>query len=120
MLEEQWATCPAMQRWRRGLAEATGLTETELASRQHGLFQFCAMHGLDPETMAEECRSGPARVERRQFYLALAQQSPANLIVQSFLIHNGINVFGDIVCMPDTIEKVVREQGEQWKLTANR
>ena len=43
-----------------------------------------------------------------------ADQTSAKLIVQSFLVHNGVNVFGDLVCMPSTREQIVAEQGNQW------
>jgi hypothetical protein len=32
--------------------------------------------------------------------LKAARGKEVNLVVQSFLIHNGINVFGELVCMP--------------------
>jgi hypothetical protein len=35
-------------------------------------------------------------------------------VVQSFMVHNGINVFGDLVCLPNTPESLKREQGNQW------
>ena len=50
-------------------------------------------------------------MERRKFYLGIARDAEEKLAVQSFLIHNGVNVFGEIVCMPDTAESVAREQG---------
>ena len=34
-------------------------------------------------------------------------------MVQNFLVHNGINVFGELACLPGGRERVVREQGEQ-------
>ena len=39
--------------------------------------------------------------------------SGANLVVQGFLVHNGINVFGELACRPGGRARVVREQGEQ-------
>jgi hypothetical protein len=64
--------------------------------------------------MIQECRCHPDRSERRTFYLSAARNSAANLVVQSFLVHNGINIFGDLVCMPDTVESIMKEQGNQW------
>ncbi len=57
-------------------------------------------------------RSGPAC--SGALYLSAARNSNSNLVVQSFLVHNGINVFGELICMPDTVEGVMKEQGSQW------
>ena len=110
----RWHSYTSVQRWSAGLLHVTGLTQAEVANRLDTLFQFCLSQRIDPEIMAEECRKGEDRVARRAFYLHLAGQTPANLIVQSFLVHNGVNVFGDIVCMPSTREQIVAEQGSQW------
>jgi hypothetical protein len=109
-----WRSYVSIQRWCDGLLHVTGLTPAELEDRLDALFRFCALHDCDPETMAEECRQGSDRLARRAFYLQMARDTPANLIVQSFLVHNGVNVFGDIVCMPRTREQIIAEQGEQW------
>lgn len=110
----QWHSYPSVQRWCAGLLHVTGLTQAEVANRLNTLFQFCLLQGIDPEIVAEECRKGEDRVARRAFYLHIAGQTPASLIVQSFLVHNGVNVFGDLVCMPSTREQIVAEQGNRW------
>lgn len=110
----KWQTYPSIQRWSGGLLHVTGLTPAEVANRQNVLFQFCWQQGIDPESMAEECRNSEDRLARRAFYLHLADRTPAKLIVQSFLVHNGVNIFGDLVCMPSTREQIVAEQGRQW------
>lgn len=110
----QWRSYVSIQRWSDGLLRVTGLTPAEVAHRLDRLSQFCLLHGFDPEQVAAECRHSPDRLARRAFYLQIAQQSPSNLIFQSFLVHNGINVFGDLICMPSTQEQVVAEQGKQW------
>ena len=109
-----WHAYPSVQRWSSGLLQVTGLTHAEVARRVETLFQFCVQQEIDPEIMAEECRSSKDRVARRAFYLEKAGRSAAKLIVQSFLVHNGVNVFGDIVCMPSTREQVASEQGSRW------
>ncbi len=111
---EQWHSYPSVQRWSNGLLSMTGLTLAEVANRLDTLFQFCLQQGIDPETMAEDCRKGDDRVARRVYYLDIAGKTPTSLIVQSFLVHNGVNVFGDIVCMPGTRKQIVAEQGERW------
>jgi hypothetical protein len=103
-----------VERWRYGLSHITGCSAHEIAQRVDVLLQFCAERGFSPERMIEECRCRPDRSERRTFYLSAARNSKANLVVQSFLVHNGINVFGDLVCMPDTVEGIMKEQGNQW------
>ena len=110
----RWHSYPSIQRWSAGLLHVTGLTPAEVANRLDTLFQFCLQQGLDPETMAEECRKSEDRLARRAFYLHVAGETSANLIVQSFLVHNGVNVFGDLICMPSTREQIVAEQGSQW------
>ena len=110
----QWHLYSSVQRWSDGLLHVTGLTLAEIENRLDTLFQFCLQQEIDPEIMAEECRKGEDRVARRTFYLDRASKTPASLIVQSFLVHNGVNVFGDIVCMPSTREQIVTEQGKQW------
>lgn len=110
----RWHSYISIQRWSTGLLHMTGLTPAEVANRLDTLFQFCLQQGIDPEIMAEECRKGEDRVARRAFYLHMASKTPANLIVQSFLVHNGVNVFGDLICMPSTHELLAAEQGNQW------
>jgi len=110
----QWSSYASIQRWCHGLLHLTGLTPEEVTDRLDKLFQFCMLQGFDPETVAAECRQSPDKLARRVFYLQIARDTPANLIVQSFLVHNGVNVFGDLICMPRTLEQVVAEQGKQW------
>ncbi len=110
----RWHSYTSIQRWSAGLLHVTGLTPAEVANRLDTLFQFCLLQGVDPETMAEECRKSEDRVARRASYLHMARETPANLIVQSFLVHNGVNVFGDLICMPSTREQIAAEQGNQW------
>jgi hypothetical protein len=109
-----WRLYPSIERWRHGLLHVTGLTQAEVADRLDILFQFCVHQGFDPEAVAAECRHSPDRLTRRAFYLQIARDTPANLIFQSFLVHNGVNVFGDLICMPSTREQIVSEQGKQW------
>ncbi|MDQ6660306.1 MAG: hypothetical protein M3Z24_05000 [Chloroflexota bacterium] len=111
---KQWRSYSSIQRWSSGLLHVLGLTPDEVENRLDTLFQFCLSQGFDPEGMAEECCKGEDRLARRAFYLQIARETPANLIVQSFLVHNGVNVFGDLTCMPGTREQIVREQGIQW------
>jgi hypothetical protein len=110
----QWRTYTSVQRWSDGLLQVTGLTLAEVENRLDILFQFCMLRGFDPEEVAMECRHSPDRLARRTYYLQIAQESSSNLIFQSYLVHNGVNIFGDLICMPSTQEQVVAEQGKQW------
>jgi len=110
----QWRSYTSVQRWSEELLNVTGLTPAEVENRLEVLFQFCMLRGFDPEEVATECRHSPDRLARRTYYLQIAQESPSNLIFQSFLVHNGVNIFGDLICMPSTTEQVVAEQGKQW------
>ncbi len=63
--------------------------------------------------MIDEGCSGPDKITRRVCYLNAARNTRANLVVQSFLVHNDSNVFGELAYLPGGRENVVREQGEQ-------
>ncbi len=110
-----WRSSPSVERWRNGLLHVSGCSLREVAQRLDLLLQFCAGQGVSPQNMLDECRHGADFMARRAVYLSAARGSAANLVVQSFLVHNGINVFGEIVCMPATPETVMREQGKQWR-----
>jgi hypothetical protein len=111
---EQWRSYTSVQRWSDGLLNVTGLTFAEVENRLDIFFQFCMLRGFDPEVVASECRHSPDKHARRIYYLQIAQESPSNLVFQSFLVHNGVNIFGDIICMPSTPEQVIGEQGKRW------
>ena len=110
----EWHSCASIQRWCQGLLQVIGLTPAEVENRLGLLLEFCLVQGVSPEAMMTECRYNPDKMARREFYLKTARATPANLIIQSFLIHNGVNIFGELICMPHTPEQVVAEQGEQW------
>jgi hypothetical protein len=103
-----------VKRWGDGLFHVTGCSPREIAERLDVLQRFCAEQRVSPQRMIDECLQGPDRMARRAFYLSAARNSPANLIIQSFLVHNGINVFGELVCIPGTTQAILKEQGEQW------
>jgi len=108
-----------VNRWRRGLSELIGCSPREVAERVDLLYQFCAERGVSPASMIDECRHGPVQTARRAFYLNGARDALASIVVQSFLVHNGINVFGELICMPKTVASVAREQGTQWRLRSS-
>jgi hypothetical protein len=109
-----WRTSAAVERWRDGLLHLTGCTPNEVAEKVNLLLEFCAEQQVSPERLVNECRYSPDRIAQRAFYLSAARYAKMNLVVQSFLVHNGINVFGELICMPDTVKSLSREQGNQW------
>jgi hypothetical protein len=109
-----WWSSSCVERWRRGLLHITGCSSHEIVERVDILLEFRAGRGVSPERMIDESRRSPDRIERRTFYLSAARNTQADLVVQSFLIHNGINIFGELICMPNTVEGVMKEQGSQW------
>jgi hypothetical protein len=109
-----WLTSAAVERWRDGLLHLTGCTPGEIAGRVDLLLQFCAELRVPPERLVNECRYGPDRIAQRAFYLSAARRTKLNLVVQSFLVHNGINVFGELICMPGTVKSLIEDQGNQW------
>ena len=112
---DEWRADPAVRRWCQGLRQVTGLTATETAARLDLLLEFCVRHAVAPQTLVDACRSGPDKMAWRALYLKTAQADRrANRVVQSFLVHNGINIFGELVCLPHGSQQVAAEQGGQW------
>jgi hypothetical protein len=115
-----WLSGASVERWRDGLLHLIGCTAEEVAEKVKLLFEFCAEHQVCPERLIDQCRHGPDRMARRASYLNAARRTKMNLAVQSFLVHNGINVFGELICMPRTAKSIIAEQGEQWDLPSVR
>src|SRR2546428_30597 len=92
---------PTVRRYAASLADRT---PAERGVRLATLHEFCAATGSSPDGLVrigvDDC--GPI--------IAAAERHQRKRVVESFLIHNGINVFGPIVCMPRTKEQL-REQG---------
>jgi hypothetical protein len=109
-----WRTSAAVERWRDGLSHVTGCTPEEITEKVDLLLQFCAEQRVSPERLVNECRYGPGGIAQRAFYLSAARRTKMNLVVKSFLVHNGINVFGELICMPGTVKSLIEEQGNQW------
>jgi hypothetical protein len=117
-LEREWLPAahndPTIRRWCAGLLEISGLSAPEVEARLAVLLDFCRAQDCSPQQLVAICRADGDDCPGLQEYLRRARATPANLIVQSFLVHNGINVFGKIVCMPSTPGQVRAEQGAQW------
>lgn len=98
-----------VRRWHQQLARRVGLSEQEVADRQAGLDEFCARHGVTPDALLTTWEGYPELTVRRR---PGATEAP-NIAVESFLIHSGINVFGDIVCVAGRPEDLAA-QGPQF------
>lgn len=96
-----------VQRWRRALVEWVGVPAAEVDGRVETVATFCTAAGTSPDALLAAARDDLAPV------LTAAEEQGASLVVQSFLIHNGLNVFGAIVCMPRTTDQLA-EQGGRW------
>ena len=115
-----WRTSASIERWRNELLHLTGCAPGEITEKVELLLQYCIAQQISPERLVNECRYSPDRIVQRTFYLNATHGAKVNLVVQSFLIHNGINVFGELVCMPDTLKSLVEEQGDQWTLQPHK
>jgi hypothetical protein len=98
-----------VHRWRAQLAERIGMGDAEIERQVAALAAYCTQHDVGPFTLlaAWEQRS-ELTVRRRP-----GAGEPANLAVASFLIHNGVNVFGEIVCVAGQPEDLAL-QGPQF------
>jgi len=105
-----------VERWRNNLLHVVGCSPDEIAQRVGRLLRFCACEGISPEFIVQQCRYGADRGLWRKLYLGRTPDPETNRVLQSFLIHNGVNTFGEIVCMPATSTAVTNEQGTQWDL----
>lgn len=84
------------------------MSEDERDAHRASLLRFCATHDTDPDTLLARWQEYPDLTLRRRHGSA-----PPQLAVESFLVHNGVNVFGDIVCMPRTPEQLAA-QGKRF------
>jgi hypothetical protein len=94
-----------VEHWQRKLAERVGMDEGERLALEQRLLAYCARHGVDPATLIATWRDHPALTVRRR---PGAVEAP-DLAVESFLVHNGVNVFGDIVCVPGAREDLAAQ-----------
>ena len=102
-------TSPAVEKWMRLLGSRVGMSAAEIADLHRELLTFCAEHQVGPDALLEKWLDYPELTARRRQDAG----TPPNLAVESFLIHNGVNVFGDIVCIAGRPEDLA-QQGAQF------
>lgn len=99
----------AVHRWHAQLDSRIGLDDVEIKQLNDDLLSFCERHATRPDLLLATWRDYPQLTVRR----APTARLRPELAVESFLIHNGINVFGDIVCVAGRPEDLA-DQGEQF------
>lgn len=99
----------AVRCWQERLAARIGMSDAEIATLMAGLESFCLRYAVSPEHVLHRWESFAELTVRRR---PAAVESP-NLAVESFLVHNGVNIFGDIVCVPWRPEDLAA-QGPQF------
>lgn len=99
-------------RWQHALEHRVGMDARERSRYLSALREFCAKHQVEPAELIERWLSFPELTVRRQlpWRQAAARANPA---VESFLIHNGKNIFGDLVCLPGRADDL-RDQGHRF------
>ncbi len=102
-------TSPAARRWTSQLATRVGMTSGEIERLRAGLDDFCASHHTDPDTLLRTWLDYEELTVRRRH----DPGAVPNLAVESFLIHNGVNVFGEITCVAGRPEDLAA-QGPQF------
>ena len=95
-------------RWTVALC-AAGHPRDAVAHRLAALRSFCSESGTTPDDPVEQWQQYPALTVRRR----RRGTEAANLAVESLLIYNGVNVFGDIVCVAGRPEDLAL-QGPQF------
>lgn len=94
-----------VERWQERLAERVGMGAAERARLRAGLLEFCARYDVTPSALlATWCDYPELTIRRRPGAVAAP-----NLAVESFLIHNGVNVFGEIVCVAGRAEDLAAQ-----------
>lgn len=76
------------------------------------LTAYCSRHGTTPAQLLESWESHADLRIRREFP-GVAVRDPVVLAVESFLVHNGINIHGEIVCVPASAAELA-DQGAQF------
>jgi len=94
---------------------ALSLADREPADRERLLAEvrtWCAGAGVDPDAVVRDWLSYPQLTVRRRLSMEKAA-AEANRVMEAFLIANGVNIFGDLVCMT-TMPEHLAEQGPKF------
>lgn len=88
------------------------MLEDEISQLQAGLAQYCSRHYVSPDELLGTWLDYPELTVRRR----PDPRFTPNLAAESFLIHNGVNVFGEITCVAGRLDDLA-EQGS-WFVAA--
>lgn len=105
-----WRESPCIRHWVRSLIHWVGVRSEDVKIRAEMLLSFCESREISPACLLEQALSDESKVAE---IIAKARTVGLELIVESFLIHNGVNVYGKLVCVPRTAEELA-EQGTQF------
>lgn len=98
-----------VERWQRRLASRVGMGPAEREGLRERLLAWCDRHAVTPDLLVKTWLDYPQLTVRRR----PGASEVADLAVESFLIHSGVNVFGDIVCVAGRPEDLA-QQGRQF------
>lgn len=99
----------SVEQWLLALKTRVGMDDAESDALVAALQEFCARNNISPtDLLARWEEFAQLRVRKEPF-----NGEFPNLAVESFLIHNGVNVFGEIKCVSGTAEDLI-EQGAQF------
>lgn len=84
-----------VEHWTRQLRERVGVDEREVSLRCDDLVEFCRARAVSPADLLARWEDFPELLVRWR----PEPGAPPHRSVESFLIHNGVNVFGDTTCV---------------------
>ena len=105
-----WRESPCVRHWVHSLINWVGVRSEDVKIRAEMLLSFCEGAEVPPASLLEQVLGDESKLAG---IIAKARTVGLDLIVQSFLIHNGVNVYGKLVCVPRTPEELA-EQGTQF------
>ena len=79
-----------MEHWEQQLRDGMGLDDAEILLLRAALADFCDEHGVTPQELCERWADFPELTARRNPYGG----GRPRLVVESFLVHCGVNLFG--------------------------
>mgnify|MGYP006292895631 FL=1 len=98
-----------IEAWLFALKVRIGVDDPEAEQLVAALREFCERNDVTPEELL---------LRWEEFAELMVRKNPANgavpnRAVESFLIHSGVNVFGEIKCVSGSAEDLI-EQGERF------
>ena len=98
-----------VEHWTRQFRERVGVDEREVSLCCDDLVEFCRARAVSPADLLARWEDFPELLVRRR----PEPGAPPHRSVESFLIHNGVHVFGDITCAAGRPEDLAL-QGPQF------